>query len=158
MVSYGDDRSRFGLGLKLKGKMQMQADQLKLVLDSMILVHPMADQIAKSFYTHLFEIAPHTKKLFTGDMDRQGTMLMTSLSLAMMGLSDMASILPSVQALGERHFSYGVKPEYFQPALDSFIWALEQHLGDQFNPALKDAWYSAFKSVVDAMLTAYDSK
>ena len=136
----------------------MKAEQLTLVLDSLVLVQPKADEIAKSFYTHLFEIAPVAKKLFTGDMDRQGAMLMTSLSLAVSGLSDMESILPSVRALGERHFSYGVKPEYFQPAIESFIWALEHHLGDQFNPALKDAWYSAFKSVADAMLTAYDSK
>ena len=155
MVSYGNDCAPFSLGLKLKGKIYMKADQLKLVLDSMILVHPMSDQIAKSFYTHLFEIAPQTKKLFTGDMERQGTMLMTSLSLAMTGLNDMASILPSVKALGERHFSYGVKPEYFQPALESFIWALEQHLGDQFTPALKDAWTVAFRSLTDAMLDTY---
>ena len=136
----------------------MKAEQLTLVLDSLVLVQPKADEIAKSFYMHLFEIAPVAKKLFTGDMERQGSMLMTSLSLAVSGLSDMESILPSVRALGERHFSYGVKPEYFQPAIESFIWALEHHLGDQFNPALKDAWHTAFKSVADAMLTAYDSK
>jgi len=135
----------------------MKAEQLKLVLDSLILVQPLADGIAKSFYMHLFEIAPSAKKLFTGDMDRQGTMLMTSLSLAVSGLSDMESILPSVQALGERHFSYGVKPEHFQPALESFIWALEKHLGDQFTPALKDAWTMAFQSLTEAMLDTYDS-
>ena len=136
----------------------MKPEQLKLVLDSLTLVQPLADEIAKSFYMHLFEIAPHTKKLFTGDMDRQGTMLMTSLSLAMTGLSDMASILPSVQALGERHFSYGVKPEHFQPALESFIWALEKHLGDRFTPALKDAWTMAFQALTDAMRGTYDSR
>ena len=136
----------------------MKAEQLTLVLDSLVLVQPLADEIAKSFYMHLFEIAPVAKKLFTSDMERQGAMLMTSLSLAVSGLSDMESILPSVRALGERHFSYGVKPEYFQPAIESFIWALENHLGDRFNPALKGAWHTAFKSVADAMLTAYDSK
>jgi len=136
----------------------MKAEQLKLVLDSLVLVQPLADEIAKSFYMHLFEIAPSSKKLFTGDMDRQGTMLMTSLSLAVSGLSDMDSILPSVQALGERHFSYGVKPEHFQPALESFIWALEQHLGAQFTPALKDAWTMAFQALTDAMLGTFDSQ
>ena len=136
----------------------MKAEQLKLVLDSLVLVQPLADEIAKSFYMHLFEIAPSSKKLFTGDMDRQGTMLMTSLSLAVSGLSDMESILPSVQALGERHFSYGVKPEHFQPALESFIWALEQHLGNQFTPALKDAWTMAFQSLIDSMRGTFDSQ
>jgi hemoglobin-like flavoprotein len=136
----------------------MKAEQLRLVLDSLTLVQPLADQIAKSFYLHLFEVVPHTKKLFTGDMDRQGSMLMTSLSLAVSGLSDLDEIRPSVQALGERHFSYGVKPEHYQPALESFIWALEHHLGEQFTPALKDAWTVAFRALTETMLSTYDSQ
>ena len=136
----------------------MKAEQLQLVLDSLTLVQPKADEIAKSFYKHLFEIAPPTKKLFTGDMERQGTMLMTSLSLAVSGLSNMEEILPSVQALGERHFSYGVKPEYFQPSCDSFIWALENHLGDHFTPALKEAWTLAFQTLTRTMLDTFDSQ
>ena len=135
----------------------MKAEQLKLVLDSLTLIQPIADKIAKGFYLHLFEIAPDTKKLFTGDMDRQGSMLMTSLSLAVSGLSNMDDVRPSVQALGERHFSYGVKLEHYQPALDSFIWALEQHLGDQFTPLLKDAWTLAFQALTDTMRGTYDS-
>ena len=90
-------------------------------------------------------------------MDRQGMMLMTSLSLAVSGLSNMDDILPSVRALGERHVSYGVKPEYFQPASESFIWALENHMGDQFTSALKEAWTLAFQSLTKAMLGAFDS-
>jgi hemoglobin-like flavoprotein len=136
----------------------MKSEELKLVLDSLPLIQPLADQIAKSFYMHLFEIVPNAKKLFTGNMERQGMMLMTSLSLAVTGLSDMKTILPAVQALGERHYSYGVKPEYFQPASESFIWALEQQLGDHFTPELKSAWVDAFKALTDAMLNAFDSQ
>lgn len=136
----------------------MKAEQLKLVLDSLALIQPIADQIAKSFYEHLFEIAPQTKKLFTADMNQQGTMLMTSLSLAVSGLSDMENTLPSVRALGERHYSYGVKPEYYQSAVESFIWSLEHHLGDQFTPELKESWTIAFQSLADTMLSVYGSQ
>lgn len=136
----------------------MKAEELKLVQDSLPLIRPMADQIAKSFYLHLFEIAPQTKRLFTGDMDRQGTMLMTSLDLAVSGLGDMENILPSVHALGERHYSYGVKPEYYQSAVESFVWSLEQHLRDQFTAELKEAWRVAFQALADAMRSVYDSQ
>ncbi len=134
----------------------MNIEQLKLVQDSLLLVQPIARQVAKSFYLHLFEIAPQTKKMFTGDMERQESMLMTSLSLAMNGLSDMEYILPSVRALGERHFTYGVKPEHYQPAIESFLWSLEYHLGEQFTPALRDAWNQAFHALAEAMLSAYE--
>jgi nitric oxide dioxygenase len=129
----------------------MNREQVQLVRDSLVHVRPMADRIAESFYFHMFEIAPHLRRLFTGNMKTQGAMLMTSLELAVSGLDDMESILPSVQALGERHISYGVKKEYYPYAKESFLWALEKHLKDEFTPALKSAWSEAFGTLIDVM-------
>ena len=132
----------------------MNQEQFKLVQKSLIQVRPIADQVAESFYKHLFDVSPHLRKLFMGNMKRQGAMLMTSLELAVSGLGNMESILPSVQALGERHASYGVKPEYYPLAKDSFLWALEHHLGDSFTPALRVAWAEAFNALIGAMISA----
>src|SRR5690349_13257883 len=132
-------------------KTGMNREQVQLVRESLIQVRPRADQIAESFYAHLFEIAPHLRKLFTGNMKTQGTMLMTSLELAVSSLDDMESILPSVQALGERHISYGVKREYYPYAKESFLWALEKHLKDEFTPTLKSAWAEALETLIDVM-------
>jgi len=68
----------------------MNVEQVELIRNSLIHVHPIADKIAESFYAHLFELNPHLRKLFTGDMNRQGTMLMTSLELAVSSLDDPA--------------------------------------------------------------------
>ncbi len=135
----------------------MNAEQVELIRNSLIHVHPIADEIAKSFYAHLFEITPHLRKLFTGDMNKQGTMLMTSLELAVSSLDDPESILPSVKVLGERHISYGVKTEYYQLAKDAYLWALANHLKDEFTPALKDAWTAAFNALVEIMISATGS-
>jgi hemoglobin-like flavoprotein len=135
----------------------MNAEQVELIRNSLIHVHPIADEIAKSFYAHLFEITPHLRKLFTDDMNKQGTMLMTSLELAVSSLDDPEIILPSVKALGERHISYGVKTEYYQLAKDAYLWALENHLKDEFTPALKDAWTAAFNALVEIMISATGS-
>ena len=132
----------------------MNNEQFKLVQKSLILVRPIADQVAESFYAHLFEVNPHLRKLFKGNMKRQGAMLMTSLELAVSGLDNMERILPSVRALGERHVTYGVKPAYYPLATDSFLWALEHHLGNRFTPALKEAWREAFNALVKVMSSA----
>lgn len=129
----------------------MKTEQVQLIRDSLVQVRPMADRIAESFYEHMFDIAPHLQRLFTGNMRTQGAMLMTSLELAVVSLDDLGSILPSVQALGERHISYGVKREYYPYAKESFLWALEQHLKDQFTPALKLAWSEAFDTLIEVM-------
>ena len=129
----------------------MNTEQVQLVRDSLVDVRPLADKIAESFYAHMFEIAPHLRKLFTGNMKTQGTMLMTSLELAVSSLDDMESILPSVQALGERHVSYGVRKEYYPHAKESFLWALEKHLKDGFTPTLRSAWSEAFDTLIEVM-------
>jgi len=132
----------------------MNTEQVQLIRDSLIRVRPLADHIAESFYAHMFEIAPHLRKLFTGNMRTQGAMLMTSLELAVSSLDDMPSILPAVQALGERHLSYGVKKEYYPYAKESFLWALEKHLKDDFSPTLQNAWSEGFDTLIEVMSNA----
>jgi hemoglobin-like flavoprotein len=132
----------------------MDKEQVQRIRESLIQVRPMADQIAESFYSHMFEIAPHLRRLFTGNMKTQGAMLMTSLELAVSSLDNVESILPSVQALGERHVSYGVKREYYPYAKESFLWALEKHLRDEFTPTLKRTWSDAFDTLIEMMIGA----
>ena len=132
----------------------METEQVGFIRDSLIHIRPIADQIAESFYSHLFEIAPHLRRLFTGDMKTQGAMLMTTLELAVSSLDDMESILPAVQALGERHASYGVKAEYYPFAKESFLWALEKHLKGHFDPAVKNAWALSFDALIEVMSNA----
>lgn len=129
----------------------MNTEEAMLVQDSFVRVRPVADRIASSFYARLFETNPRLQKLFMNDMERQGEMLMTSLELAMGSLYDLENILPAVQALGERHVSYGVKPEDYRPAVEAFLWALEKHLGEAFTPPLRDAWSKGFDILVSAM-------
>ena len=130
----------------------MNTQQVELIRQSLVQVHPLADQIARSFYARLFEVTPHLQKLFSGDMHRQGVMLMASLELAIGNLDDAESVLPAVRALGERHLSYGVKAEYYSLAKDAYLWALEKHLGATFTPSIKEAWEAAFDALTQAMI------
>ena len=82
---------------------------------------------------------------------------MTSLELAVSNLDDPASVLPAIEALGERHVSYGVKAEYYPLAKEAYLWALEKHLRENFTPALKDAWTVAFDALTQAMIRVTDS-
>ena len=135
----------------------MNKEQAQRIRDSLIQVRPMADQIAESFYSRMFEMAPHLRRLFSGNMQTQGAMLMTSLELAVSSLDELEAILPSIQALGERHLSYGVKREYYPYAKESFLWALETHLKGEFTPALKSAWSQAFDILIETMISAAES-
>jgi len=136
----------------------MKAEQLQLLLVSLNTIQPLADQITRDFYHHLFETQPTMSGLFKGDMHRQGSMLITTLSLAVNGLSNVEDIQSAIWSLGNRHHSYGVKPEYFPPFRESFIWSLEYHMGDKFTPDLKSAWIEAFDTLSEVMMAKIDEQ
>jgi hemoglobin-like flavoprotein len=132
----------------------MNVEQIKLVQDSFEQVRPIADQAAAIFYAQIFEVAPQTRRMFNGDMKKQGAMLMSTLGLAVGSLNDLDKIIPAVRALGKRHAGYGVQFEHFAVVGDAFLWTLEQAFGPAFTPELKSAWTEAYLLLAGVMQEA----
>ena len=135
----------------------MDTRQIELVQASFELVRPIADQAAEIFYRRLFEIAPHYRSLFKHDMKKQGAMLISTLGLAVGSLNNLERILPAVRSLGQRHASYGVTAEHYQPVAEAFLWTLEYALGDAFTPELKAAWVEAYTALATVMIEASEA-
>lgn len=132
----------------------MNTDQIKLVQNTFDKVRPISDKAAELFYNHLFELRPSFKSLFKGDMKTQGRMLMQMIDYAVSGLDNPDTILPIIQDLGKRHVGYGVKEEYYETVGEALLWTLEQGLGKDFTPEVKDAWAAAYKLLSDTMKSA----
>ena len=132
----------------------MKVDQITLVQDTFDKVRPISEEAAKLFYNRLFELDPPLKSLFKGDMKTQGKMLMQMLDYAVTGLDRLDTIILAIQNLGIRHAGYGVKDEYYETAREAFLWTLEQGLGKDFTPDVKDAWAEAYKLLSDIMKSA----
>ena len=132
----------------------MNAEQIRAVQASFEQVKPIADQAAEIFYARLFEVAPHTRHMFRGDMKKQGAMLMSTLGLAVGSLNDLEKIIPAVRALGKRHAGYGVQFEDFAIVGEAFLWTLEQAFGAAFTPDLKTAWTEAYLLLAGVMQEA----
>jgi len=60
----------------------ISAEQIKLVQDTFAQVEPIADDAAKMFYEHLFEIDPSLRPLFKNDPASQRKALMSTLKVA----------------------------------------------------------------------------
>ena len=132
----------------------MKVDQITLVQDTFDKIRPISEKAAKLFYNRLFELDPSLKSLFKGDMKTQGKMLMQMLDYAVTGLDRLDTIVLAIQNLGIRHAGYGVKDEYYETAREAFLWTLEQGLGKDFTPDVKDAWAEAYKLLSDIMKSA----
>jgi len=132
----------------------MTQDQIDLVQSSFAKVGPIADTAAGLFYERLFEIAPQVRPLFRRDMKEQGRKLMATLGLVIKGLKNLDAILPAAGSLAAKHVSYGVRAEHYRPVGEALIWTLEQGLGPDFTPELRDAWLEAYATLSGAMIEA----
>ena len=122
----------------------MSPEQIVLVKSTWQKVLPIRDNAAELFYTRLFSLDPELKPLFASDMKEQGRKLTAMISTAVGGLDRLDSIVPSVQDLGRRHASYGVKDADYDTVATALIWTLEQGLGEAFTPTVKSAWIEAY--------------
>lgn len=129
----------------------MTPQQVADVQASFAAVKPIADTAATLFYERLFTIAPEYRKLFKGDMERQGRMLMSMIGTAVNGLSKPDTILPAVKDLGRRHANYGVSEKDYGVVGGALLWTLERGLGEAFTPEVRQAWVEAYGLLATVM-------
>lgn len=132
----------------------MTPEQVKLVQDSFQKVVPIADTAADLFYNRLFEIAPEVRPLFPEDLSDQKKKLMGMLGTAVTNLHQLETILPAVEELGRKHVGYGVTAEQYKPVGEALIWTLEQGLGDDFTPEVKESWLVTYTALQGVMTKA----
>lgn len=129
----------------------MTPEQVTLVQDSFKKVVPIADTAADLFYDRLFAIAPDVRPMFPSDLREQKKKLIGMLATAVTNLHQVETILPAVESLGKRHVAYGVTAQHYAPVGAALLWTLEQGLGADFTPPVKDAWTQAYLTLAGAM-------
>lgn len=132
----------------------MTPEQVKLVQDSFQKVVPIAGTAADLFYDRLFTIAPEVRLLFPDDLAEQKKKLMQMLTTAITNLHQVEKIIPAVEDLGRRHVVYGVTPKHYEPVGAALLWTLEQGLGKDFTPKVKEAWTQTYMTVAGVMTKA----
>jgi hemoglobin-like flavoprotein len=129
----------------------MTPRQVELVQESFSKVLPIASAAADMFYGRLFEVDPSLRRLFKGDMQEQGRMLMAMIGGAVRGLANPAPLMPVLKDLGARHLGYGVEEHHYDSVGDALIWTLQKGLGAEFTDELCDAWVAAYQLLSGVM-------
>jgi len=130
----------------------MTQAQVELVQTSFASVQQISETAARLFYMRLFEIDPSLRPMFRGDLKEQGRKLMQMLAVAVGSLHRLESIIPAVEALGQRHAAYGVRDTHYATVAEALLWTLEQGLGPAFTPEVAQAWTAMYGVVVAAMM------
>jgi hemoglobin-like flavoprotein len=129
----------------------MTPRQIELVQTTWEKCVPIAEQAAALFYGKLFELDPSLKPLFTSDIKEQGKKLMTMITMAVRGLNDLGRLVPAIEEMGRRHVGYGVKDEHYATVGAALLWTLEQGLGSDFTPEVKEAWTEVYTVLATTM-------
>ena len=132
----------------------MNPDTVLLVQQSFKKVVPIADQVGEIFYNRLFETHPSVRPMFAQDIKPQAKKLVQMLAMVVQSLHKLETLLPAVQDLARRHQTYGVVDAHYPAVGETLIWTLEQGLGDDFTPELRQAWTTAFQTLAGVMIAA----
>ncbi len=134
--------------------MSLTAEQVADVQRTWELCVPIADAAADIFYTKLFELDPELKALFPSDMAEQKKKLMTMITTAVRSLTNLAALVPVVQALGKRHVAYKVKDKDYDTVGAALLFTLEKGLGAEWTPPVKEAWIGVYGVLSSTMIAA----
>jgi len=132
----------------------MTPEQIALVRESFAKVVPIREQAAALFYDRLFAIDPSTRPLFRGDMRSQGAKLMAAIGAVVKSLDRLETMLDDLRALARRHDRYGVREAHYASVGAALLWTLEQGLGADFTPQVREAWATAYGLLRSAMIAA----
>lgn len=132
----------------------MNPEKIALVRSSWQQVLPIKDTAAQLFYGQLFELDPSLRSLFKGDMAEQGRKLMAMINTAVNSLDNLGPILGAVEDMGRRHVAYGVTEAHYDTVGSALIWTLGKGLGEQFTPAVENAWVETYTTLASAMKQA----
>jgi hemoglobin-like flavoprotein len=133
----------------------MTLDQKQLVQNTWEKVLPISDTAATLFYGRLFELDPSTRPLFKDtNMAQQRKKLMQVIGTVVNGLNMLDQLIPAVSNLGRRHLAYGVRNQHYSSVGTALIWTLEQGLGADFTPEVREAWTTLYAMLAKMMKNA----
>jgi hemoglobin-like flavoprotein len=114
---------------------------------------------ARSFYAHLFAIAPETRALFVVDLERQGVKLMNTLAVVVDQVENWGLLRTSLDDLALRHTAYGVRPEHYALTGAALQATLRDCLGPKYTPQMASAWQRVYDEIQKVMIeTAYPKR
>mmetsp|Transcript_19166 Transcript_19166/g.50077 ORF Transcript_19166/g.50077 Transcript_19166/m.50077 type:complete len:151 (-) Transcript_19166:52-504(-) len=83
---------------------------------------------------------------------RHALNVMNTINVAVMSLNDLDSLVPVLKGLGAKHAKmWGITDRHYDLVAIALLNTLHKALGDQWTPAVKEAWTSVFTTVATSM-------
>ena len=134
--------------------MNLKPETIRDVQTTWKAVEPIAPVAAQLFYDNLFAADPSLRFMFKGNMEEQGRKLMDMIGAAVGKLNNPRALVHVLEALGKRHGGYGVRDEHYGIVGEALLATLATGLGEQFTPAVEQAWATVYGAMAAVMQRA----
>jgi nitric oxide dioxygenase len=132
----------------------VNAAQRELVQTTFARLAVMPEVAGALFYERLFATNASFRPLFKNNMRVQGLKLMTMLAMVVYNLSEHDQVSPAIRDLAARHVEYGVKLADYDALREALLWTVEQALGEDITPAVREAWTVCYDELAGEMKEA----
>ena len=127
--------------------------QIELLESSFQAIASCGEAFVTAFYERLFTRFPQTRAFFAStDMKEQRKKLLGALALVIQNLRKPEVLTSALTGLGQRHVTYGVRPEHYPIVGGVLLETFADFLGECWTPAYHDAWAEAYEAVCAIML------
>mgnify|MGYP003572286830 CR=1 FL=1 len=110
------------------------------------------DDSGPNVFYELLLADPSSKSILRDlKLERQSRMIFRMLGNAIQGLTRPESAKAVLTKMGKRHLDFGVGPQNYSAVRVAMFGALEQVLGGEFKPYVRQAWEKQFRIVEDAL-------
>lgn len=110
------------------------------------------------FYSKLFHDHPELRAMFPKDMSEQHSKLVGKFNIVVARLHQFEDLKTDIAALARRHVDYGVSPRQYAYVGSALLWTLERGLGDDWTPAVVEAWQTCYALLSSTMIQAAENQ
>jgi hemoglobin-like flavoprotein len=106
------------------------------------------------FYSRLFMEHPALRRLFPKNMEDQYLKMLAMVNLIVSRLNQFDRLAEDISEMARRHMRYGVKAAHYTAVGNALLWTLEQGMGKDWRPEVKEAWTACYSILSDTMISA----
>jgi NAD(P)H-flavin reductase/hemoglobin-like flavoprotein len=134
------------------------SEMVTIIRNSWTEVEAQSDDLAKHFYSVLFQHAPTTRELFPANMQIQRSRLLRALVHVVQMVDRPNDLIPFLGQLGRDHRKFGVIAQHYDAVGYALLSALEHYLGNAWIPPVAKAWTDAYGLIAEAMRTSAEAE
>lgn len=129
----------------------MNSRERQMVRESFGALRDVAGPMAVLFYGRLFELEPGLRRMFHGDIGRQGLKLIEMLAAVVEHIDRLEQLNPVLREMGHRHAGYGVETRYYELVEQALLWSIRHALDGELDVEHQQAWRAVIRKVAGAM-------